>query len=89
MEQPQTFNAKLPNGHENKRIINKRSKIIKQTKVQNRDRNFADNEGTDKSIDAPSNNFPNSSCKSRTNSNQRTNRAKNVKMNQGVKTIDK
>ena len=69
MEQPQTFNAKLPNAQENKRIINKRSKIIKQTKVQNRDRIFADNEGTDKSIDTPSNNFPNSSCKSRTNSN--------------------
>ena len=69
--------------------MTKRSKYIKQTKVQNRNSILVIDKCADKSIDAPSNNFPNSSCKSRTNSNQRTNRAKNVKMNQGVKTIDK
>ena len=37
MEQPQTFNAKLPPAQENKRIINKKNKVVQPARAQKRE----------------------------------------------------
>lgn len=70
-------------------LLIKRNKALQPSKIPKQCNTIADDGATDKSKGSPVNMMPSSSCKGRTNSNQRGNRKKNFKTIQAAVTVDK